>query len=109
MTQVIANNINTVFSYRDRIFQILIVGIMSLSFLYVYFLQNVISNVVEREKIVKENRVLGTTVSELEAKYFTIKNSINIELANAKGFKSTEITSYISKGKITAMANQNGI
>ncbi|MEK7184829.1 MAG: hypothetical protein AAB683_01690, partial [Patescibacteria group bacterium] len=67
MVQVIVNNINSVFKYKDKIFTFLILGIVSLSFLYIFFLHSIISNVVEREKMVKENRISSTSVSELEA------------------------------------------
>lgn len=109
MTQTIVNNMNSIYSYKERIFSVLVFGILSCAFMYVYFLQSVITNVVERENIVKDTRVLSTQVSELEAKYFSIKSSINMELANSKGFKNAEISSYISKSKLTAMANKNGI
>lgn len=105
MTKIIANNIGSIYDYKEKIFSVLVFGILSCAFMYVYFLQNVITNIVERERIVKDTRILSTQVSELEAKYFQVKSSINMELANSKGFKNTEITSYISKSKLTAMAN----
>ncbi len=109
MTQVIAENIHSVLKYRGRIFSFLTFGLIISSFLYVYFLHNAISNVVEREKIVKENRVISTAVGELEVKYFSIKNSINIELAYSKGFKDAAVSSFIPKDSITAMAHANGL
>lgn len=107
MTQVLKNNIQNVFRYKEKIFIFLISGIIVLSCTYFYLLHNAIANVIEREKIVKENRTIGTTVAELEAKYFSIKNSINIELAHAKGFKDPEISIFISKKSETAMASKN--
>ena len=107
MTQVIVNNINNVFKYKERIFIVLVAGIIMSVFSYAYLLHTAIANVVEREAIVEEVRERSTTVGELEAKYFSIKNSINMELAHAKGFKDAEISSFISKKSVTAMANNH--
>ncbi len=108
MTQAIADNINNVFKYKERIFTFLIVGIIISGFAYVYLLHSAIANVVTREAVVKQNRILSTAVSELEAKYFEVKDTINIQLAHSKGFKDSDSTSYISASKsLTAMANNH--
>mgnify|MGYP000010403180 CR=1 FL=1 len=107
MTQAIAHNINSMMRYKEKVFIFLVAGIIVLASSYAYLLHSAIANVVERESIVKENRLTSTSVSELEAKYFSIKNSINIELAHAKGFRDSEVSSFISKKSLTAMANHN--
>ncbi len=104
MTKAIVNNI---YLYREKIFTFLIVGIVLCVISYAYLLHGAIANVVERERVVKENRVISGKISELEAKYFAIKNNINMELAQDKGFKDAEITAFISKKSLTAMANHN--
>jgi len=108
MTQAIAQNINTVMSYRERIFIFLVTAIVGLALSYAFLLHSAIANVVEREALLKDNRVLSTKVSELEAKFFSVKNKINIQLAHEKGFKDSGVASYISAKSLTAMANQNG-
>ncbi len=107
MTQAIANNINNVFRYKEKIFTFLVVGIVTLTSLYVFFLQKAIVSVIARENIVKQSRSLSTEVSELEGKYFIVKNTINIELAHEKGFRDSEISSFISNKSLTAMANHD--
>jgi len=107
MTQAIAQNINTVFKYKERIFTFLAIGIAIMSLSYVYFLHSAITNVVKRENIIRDNRALSTKVSELEAKYFSVKSKINIELAHERGFKDSDVASYISSNAVTAMANHN--
>ncbi len=106
MTQVITENINSILKYKERLFVFLIISILSFAVFYSYIVHSVIVNVVEREKIVKEIREKSTLVSELESKYFSIKNKINIELAYAKGFEETEISSFISKKSITAFVSK---
>lgn len=107
MTQAIAQNMNNVLRYKEAIFTFLAAGIVVLSLSYIFFLHSAIANVVAREAILKENRVLSTQVSELEGKYFSVKNKINIELAHEKGFKDSGVASYISAKSVTAMANHN--
>ncbi len=109
MTKTIVNNFYEVLKHRERVFGVLIFGIITCSFLYAYFLHGAISNVVSREKLSKENRKLSTSLSVLDAKYFSIKNSIDMDLANALGFKNSEKISFISKNSITAMVYKNGL
>ncbi len=107
MTQAIAQNINEILRFKERIFIIVVISIVISGFSYLYLLRNAITDVVTREGLVKESRVISTRVSELEAKYFIVKNTINIELAREKGFKDALNTSYISKKSLTAMADHN--
>ena len=107
MTKTLVTNINNAFRYKEVIVTTLIAAIVISLFSYVYFLHSAIANVVAREGAVKETRVLSTQVSELEAKYFIIKNKINIELAHEKGFQVAEGTSFVSKKSVTAMASHN--
>ncbi len=107
MTQAIAHNINSMMRYKEKVFIFLVVGIIALASSYAYLLHSAIANVVERNDLVKESRLTSTSVSELESKYFSVKNSINIELAHAKGFRDSEVSSFISKKSLTAMANHN--
>jgi cell division protein FtsL len=108
MTQAIAQNINDIMRFKERIFIFLVAGIFVSIFSYAYFLHSAIVNVVERENVVKESKSISTNVGSLEAKYFSIKNTINIKLASEKGFKNSDDVKYITaKKSITAMANIN--
>ena len=107
MTQVLANNLKDVMKYRETIFTFLVCSIFILFASYIYFVHEAVTNVVAREQIVKENRALATNVSELEGKYFIVKNTISMELAHEKGFVAGEVSSFISSKSLTAMANHN--
>lgn len=107
MTKVIAENLNTMMRYREKIFAFLAIAIVILASSYVFFIHSTIVNVVEREKILKGIRDKSTSVSTLESTYFTEKNKINIELAHAKGFQDSEVSSYISKKSLTAFVVHN--
>ncbi len=106
MTQILVDNLQTVFKYREKIFILLIISIFISGFYYAYVVHSTIVNVIAKEKIVKEIRERSTKVSELESLYFKTKNQINIELAHAKGFKNGEITNFISKKPLTAFVSK---
>lgn len=109
MTQVVAHNIKNIMRYKERILVVLIVGIVLSMTSYIFLVHKAIVNVVEREKIVKDIREKSTIVSDLESKYLTEKNKINIELAHAKGFRDAEVTSYITKKPLTAFVRNNDL
>lgn len=90
--------------HRERIFAVLIVSILLTGCAYVFLLQKAIINVVQREKISKTAAEISMSVNELEAKYFTLKNTVTLELAHSKGLKDAEVTAYISKNSVTALA-----
>jgi hypothetical protein len=93
--------------YREKIFAILITAILISACAYVFLLQKAIVNVVERQKLSTKTKSLSVQVGDLEEKYFSIKNSITLDLAHSKGLKDAEVISYISKKSLTAMALPN--
>lgn len=107
MTQVIAENYNSMLMYRGKIFFLLVIGIIILVSTYISLIHSTVINVVEREKVINEIREKSTIVSELESNYFAMKDKINIELARAKGFQDSEVSSFISKKSLTAFVSHN--
>lgn len=95
--------------HKERIFAVLVAAILLTAFAYVFLLQKAIVNVVEREKISLETKKLSVDVGGLEESYFSIKNSITLDLAHTKGLKDAVVVSYISKKPLTAMALPNEI
>lgn len=90
--------------HREKIFNILVVAILLTAFSYVFLLQRAIVNVVERQKVTEGTKALVVKVGGLEEKYFSIKNTITLDLAHSKGLKDAQEISYISKKAVTAMA-----
>lgn len=107
MTKIITENIDSVLSYRSRIFWLLIIGIAITAPFYAIFVHSAIVNVVEREKIVGQIREKSTAVSELESEYFAMKDKINMELAHSKGFHDTDVSSFIPRKSLTAFVSHN--
>jgi hypothetical protein len=107
MTKVLTIAYQFSHHYREKIFAILIASIVFVGFTYVFLLQKAILNVVQREKVSKSIDLVSAKVNDLEANYFTLKNSVTLELAHSKGLKDAEVTAYISKKALTAMASHN--
>jgi hypothetical protein len=107
MKNIIGNTYKTIIRNKENIFSVLIVAILVSGIAYGIILKKTVENVVEREKISKESKTLLTDISDLETKYFSMKNSVTTEIAYAKGFKNPKTTSYISTKDLTAMAIKN--
>lgn len=90
--------------HRERVFAVLVACIFVTACAYIFLLQKAIVNVVQREKISKGASAVSMEINELEAKYFSLKNAITLELAYSKGLKPAEVTSYISMKSLTALA-----
>lgn len=97
MTQAIAHNAEIIMSYRERIFGVLMACLFFTLCIYGYSLQRAIVNVVQREAIMKTINAKGSQVADLEAKYFSRKNSVSLDLAHAEGFKEAPVSMFISK------------
>lgn len=107
MTQAITNNFTTMMRYKERLVATMIAILLVSACTYAFFLQRAITNVVEREHTVRDIALKSTHVSELESKYFALKNDITMDLAHAKGFKDTQVSTYISKKSVTAMVSSH--
>lgn len=107
MTKTITMTYSILHRYREKLFVLLVAGILVAAASYVFLLQRAIVNVVAREKVVAEVNIKTTDVAGLEAKYFTLKNSVTLDMAHSKGFKDAPVTAYISKKSVTAMASHD--
>lgn len=106
MTKTITITYSFLHRYREKLFLILIMSVVVILGLYFFLIQKAVVNVIAREKLVVETTERSGEVAMLEAKYFTMKNSITLDLAKAKGFKNTPISAYISKKPVTAFVQE---
>jgi hypothetical protein len=104
MTKTITIAYRLTHEHRKHIFVLLFTSILLTAFAYAFLLQKAIFNLVERQKVVSEERAMATKLADLEEKYFALKNTVTLDLAEEKGFSVTESVSYISKKPRTAMA-----
>src|SRR4051812_36757797 len=97
MTKAIAKKANFIMYYRERVFAVLVACLLISLCWYGYSLRQAIDHVVVRESIIKQMQSKSSNVANLESKYFSLKNSVNIELAHKVGFKDASVSMYISK------------
>lgn len=102
MTQVLAHNIKKIHMYRERVFYTLAASLVVLFCMYGYFVQQAIVNVVEREQVSKSIKTMSSDVIALEAQYFSMKNSIDLESAYEQGFSRPQVTTFISRKPLGA-------
>lgn len=109
MTKALVKQAKNIMNYREAVFMILVSCFVLSLFSYVYSVRQAIVNVVSREAVIKEMHTKSSDVSELETKYFSLKNAVNIELAHKEGFKEAPVSMFISKkalGSTLTMGNQ---
>lgn len=54
-------------------------------------------NVVAREKVESNISSLSTSIGTLEFKYITLKNTVTLDLAHAKGFEDASPSKFIAR------------
>ena len=62
------------------------------AFLYVLFLGNMVSNIIERRSLETEARALSNEVGNLELTYLTMSNDLDLPFSYALGFRETNAT-----------------
>lgn len=86
----IVNNNNL----EKRILNMLLLMLALLAFSYVIFLGNTVFNIVERQSLVKESRILSNEVGSLELEYLSISNKVDLSMATSLGFKESVEKQY---------------
>lgn len=77
-----------------------------LAFGYVFFVGDMVFNVVERKALENEARALSAEVSELELAYLSLARGVDLELAYSLGFKDTEAT-YVKRSGLGSAEKVN--
>ena len=96
-TRSISNKIHGIERQFILGFLVFLVALLSL---YVYFVGKSIVNVVVREEVEFQIAEVNSGLSELELDYITKKDSINILLAQERGFKSVSNKTFINRGTL---------
>ena len=90
-------------SQRAKIFGIFAAILILCMGLYVLNVHKAIMNVVEREAIIKQIHIKSSAVADLESKYFTLENAVNLDLAKQQGFAQAPVSLFIKKSAGTAV------
>ena len=75
---------------EKKLLNIFLWSFAGLAFLYVVFLGNMVSNIVERRSLEAEGRTLSSVVSSLELTYLSMSNDVDFTLSSSLGFKETK-------------------
>jgi hypothetical protein len=91
-----ATNVNVVNNnnLQRRVLNIMLWSLGALVFCYVFFLGNMVFNIIERKALETDARSLTNEVGDLESQYFSASNKIDLGLAESMGFKEIRDKSY---------------
>ena len=64
----------------------------ALALLYFFILGSMVFNIVQRNKLEKENLTLSNQVGDLELSYLSVSNSVDVALSSSMGFKAIPVT-----------------
>ena len=96
-------------SPERQILNIMLWSLGTLAFCYVFFLGNMIFNIVERRALETNARPLLNEVGNLESEYFSVSSKVDISLAESMGFRETKDKQYAvrkSLGSIKLAKNE---
>jgi len=92
---------------ESRLFYIAVFSCVAVFAAYVYFLSASIVHVVMRKEADTQIASLGTSVSQLEARYIEMQHSVSSEVATHDGFVVADKKIFIDKAKNTLVLLQN--
>ncbi|MEX2029241.1 MAG: hypothetical protein WD963_02040 [Candidatus Paceibacterota bacterium] len=107
-----ANNANVIQNDIGNItLRFIFLSFGGLALLYVLLVGNMIFNIVERNSLNAEARVLTSEVRDLELTYLSISNNIDLDLSYSLGFQETKATFATRKslGSLDSKVSQNEI
>ncbi|MEI6580603.1 MAG: hypothetical protein WCO07_00315 [bacterium] len=90
-------NIVNNYNLERRVFNIMLGMLGVLVLCYVIFLGNTVFNIVERQSLSKESRILSNEVGELELQYLSASSKIDVSLATSLGFKESQTKQYTTR------------
>jgi|SRR3989344_3412584 len=93
--------LHTVKGFEGKIFWILFSIFTLFFFLYIYFIANVVFNIVERRSFNFEALALSTKIAEMEVLYLNKSRDINLEKASELGFFEPISVGFASRPTIT--------
>ena len=94
---------------KSRVLHFMLWTLGGLVFCYVFFLGNMVFNIIERKALEVDTRSLTNEVGDLESQYFSISNKINLSLAESMGFKEINNKQYAvrkSFGNLKIVTNE---
>lgn len=85
------------YNLERKLFYVAVSSVAMLSFAYVYFVSAAVAHVVVRKELSQEITNTQTHISDLESAYIVAKDSVGIDVANARGFEKNEEKVFVTK------------
>ncbi len=105
-----AGNVNIIINnnLHRRILNLMLWTLGALALFYVFFLGNMVFNIVERKALEGYARTLSSEVGNLELQYLSVSQKIDLDLAYSLGFKEvkTKFATRKSLGSISVAKNE---
>lgn len=105
-----AGNVNIVNNnnLEKRILNILLCSLGFLALSYVLILGNMIFNIVARQSLGINERTLSNEVGDLELKYLSMSNKVDLALSSQMGFKEAKTAFAVRKplGTLSLTSNE---
>ncbi len=105
-----ASNVNIIDNgnLQRRILHIMLWMLLTLSLFYVFFLGNIVFNIVGRKALETRAYTLATEVGDLELNYLSLAQKIDLNLAYSLGFRETKPKFAVRKaiGSINVAKNE---
>lgn len=101
----IVNNNNN--SFEKNILRGILVSAGVLAVCYVLIMGNMVFNIVERKSLEANARELANEVGELELQYLTMSKSVDLALAESKGFKETDTKKFATRKSLGSISFAN--
>ncbi len=71
----------------ECLIKFLVFSIFILAIFYVYFVQNSVVGIIDRDRTEEKILKLSGEISELESKYLSVRGAVNMKVAYKMGFK----------------------
>jgi VIT1/CCC1 family predicted Fe2+/Mn2+ transporter len=91
-----------------KILNVLLYALGTLACAYVLILGNMIFNTVARQSLSAQTKVLSNEVGDLEFKYLSLANGIDLTLSSQMGFRETKASFAVRKslGTLSVISNE---
>lgn len=89
------------------VFWTLITLLLLSFFVYIFFVNSAIVNIVDRKVLSSEHKNITAHISELESEYFQLQSKITPEYAKDLGFIESDDTMFAVRGSYSGLAQLN--
>jgi hypothetical protein len=101
-----ANNVNIVNSgnLQRRILNTILLILVALALFYAFLLANMVFNIIERKALEVKAHTLANEVGDLELKYLSMSQKVDLNLAYSLGFKETK-TKFATRKALSSVSS----